>query len=147
MIRKREIAGTKHLNDLKAFIDCSNTIDDVYDGNDEYNPTRKGKIFIVFDDMIADIVSNKKFQILAKELFIGCRKLNISLVFITHSLFSVPKDVKLNSTHYLIMKISNKGELQNIAINHSADIDFKDFVKICREYTKELYSFFAIIKI
>ena len=147
MIRKREIAGTKHLNDLKAFIDCSNTIDDVYDGNDEYNPTRKGKILIVFDDMIADIVSNKKFQILAKELFIRCRKLNISLVFITHSLFSVPKDVKLNSTHYLIMKISNKGELQNIAINHSADIDFKDFVKICREYTKELYSFFAIIKI
>ena len=147
MIRKREIAGTKHLNDLKAFIDCSNTIDDVYDGNDEYNPTRKGKILIVFDDMIADIVSNKKFQILAKELFIRCRKLNISLVFITHSLFSVPKDVKLNSAHYLIMKISNKGELQNIAINHSADIDFKDFVKICREYTKELYSFFAIIKI
>ena len=147
MIRKREIAGTKHLNDLKAFIDCSNTIDDVYDGNDEYNPTRKGKILIVFDDMIADIVSNKKFQILAKELFIRCRKLNISLVFITHSLFSVPKDVKLNSTHYLIMKISSKGELQNIAINHSADIDFKDFVKICREYTKELYSFFAIIKI
>ena len=147
MIRKREIAGTKHLNDLKAFIDCSNTIDDVYDGNDEYNPTRKGKILIAFDDMIADIVSNKKFQILAKELFIRCRKLNISLVFITHSLFSVPKDVKLNSTHYLIMKISNKGELQNIAINHSADIDFKDFVKICREYTKELYSFFAIIKI
>ena len=147
MIRKREIAGTKHLNDLKAFIDCSNTIDDVYDGNDEYNPTRKGKILIVFDDMIADIVSNKKFQILVKELFIRCRKLNISPVFITHSLFSVPKDVKLNSTHYLIMKISNKGELQNIAINHSADIDFKDFVKICREYTKELYSFFAIIKI
>ena len=147
MIRKREIAGTKHLNDLKAFIDCSNTIDDVYNGNDEYNPTRKGKILIVFDDMIADIVSNKKFQILVKELFIRCRKLNISLVFITHSLFSVPKDVKLNSTHYLIMKISNKGELQNIAINHSADIDFKDFVKICREYTKELYSFFAIIKI
>ena len=147
MIRKREIAGTKHLNDLKAFIDCSNTIDDVYDGNDEYNPTRKGKILIVFDDMIADIVSNKKFQILVKELFIRCRKLNISLVFITHSLFSVPKDVKLNSTHYLIMKISNKGELQNIAINHSADIDFKDFVKICREYTQELYSFFAIIKI
>ena len=147
LIRKREIAGTKHLNDLKAFIDCSNTIDDVYDGNDEYNPTRKGKILIVFDDMIVDIVSNKKFQILVKELFIRCRKLNISLVFITHSLFSVPKDVKLNSTHYLIMKISNKGELQNIAINHSADIDFKDFVKICREYTKELYSFFAIIKI
>ena len=147
MIEKFEDAGTKHLNDSNAFIECSNTMDDVYGNIGNYNPSRKRKVLIVFDDMIADIMTNKKFQAMIKELFIRCRKLNISLVFITHSLFSVPKDVKLNSTHYLIMKISNKGELQNIAINHSADIDFKDFVKICREYTKELYSFFAIIKI
>ena len=94
--------------------------------------------------MIANIMSNKKFQAIIKELFIRCRKLNISLVFITQSYFSVPKDVRLNSTHYLIMKINNRKELQNIAINHSADIDYKDFVKIYRECTKKPYSFLTI---
>ena len=77
-------------------------------------------------------------------MFIRCRKLNISLVFITQSYFSVPKDVRLNSTHYLIMKINNKRELQNIAINHSVDIDYKDFMKIYRECTKEAYNFLTI---
>ena len=86
-------------------------------------------------------MTNKKFQSIIKELFIRCRKQNISLVFITQSYFSVPKDVRLNSAHYLIMKINNKRELQNIAINHSADIDFKDFMKIYRECTREPYSF------
>ena len=94
--------------------------------------------------MIADIMSNKKFQAVVKELFIRCRKLNISLVFITQFHFLVPKVVRLNSTHYLIMKINNRRELQNIAINHSADIDYKDFVKIYRECTKEPYSFLTI---
>ena len=74
-------------------------------------------------------MTNKKIQAIIKELFIRCRKLNISLVFITQSYFSVPKDVRLNSTHYLIMKINTKRELQNIAFNHSADIDYKDFLK------------------
>ena len=101
--------------------------------------TEKKKFLIVFDDMIADIMSNKKFQAIIKELFIRCRKLNISLVFITQSYFSVPKDVRLNSTHYLIMKISNRKELQNIAINHSADIDYKYFVRIYRECTRILF--------
>ena len=78
-------------------------MDDVYQNIDDYNPSRKRKILIVFDDMIADIMSNKKFQAIIKELFIRCRKLNISLVFITQSYFCVPKDVRLNSTHYLIM--------------------------------------------
>ena len=77
-------------------------------------------------------------------MFIRCRKLNISLVFLTQSYFSVPKDVRLNSTHYFIMKINNRKELQNIAINYSADIDYKDFMKIYREYTKEPYSFLTI---
>ena len=86
--------------------------------------------------MIADIMSYKKFQAIIKELFIRCRKLNISLVFITQSYFSVPKDVRLNSTHYLIMKINNERELQNIAINHSADIDYQDFKKTYRQCTK-----------
>ena len=144
LIKKREDAGIKHFNDTEAFIECSNTMDDVYENIDNYNPSRKRKILIVFDDMIADIMTNKKFQAIIKELFIRCRKLNISLVFITQSYFSVPKDVRLNSTHYLIMKINNKRELQNIAINHSADIDYKDFVKIYRECTKKPYSFLLI---
>ena len=91
--------------------------------------------------MIADIMTNKKFQDVLKELFIRCRKLNVSLIFITQSYFSVPKVVRLNSTYYLIMKINNRRELQSIAINHSADIDYKDFIKIYREYTKEPYFF------
>ena len=95
-----------------------------------YNPIRKRKQLIVFGDMIVDIMTNKKFQAIIKELFIRCRKLNISLVFITQSYFSVPKDVRLNLTHYLIMKINNKREFQNIVRNHSADIDYKDFRKI-----------------
>ena len=94
--------------------------------------------------MIADIMTNKKFQALIKELFIRRRKLNISLVFITQSYFSVPKDVRLNSTHYLIMKINNKKELQNTAINHSADIDYQDFIKVYRECIKEPYNFLTI---
>ena len=107
-------------------------MDYVYENTDDYNPNRKTKILIVFDDMIADIMSYKKFQALIKELFIRCRKLNVSLMFITQSYFSVPKDVRLNSTHYLIMKINNRKELQNIAINHSADIDHNGFVRIYR---------------
>ena len=94
--------------------------------------------------MIADIISNKKFQAIIKELFIRCRKLNISLVFITQSYFSVPKDVRLNSTHYLIMKINNRRELQNISINHSADINYQDFIEIYRECTKEPFNFLTI---
>ena len=86
-------------------------MNDVYDNINDYNPSRKRKILIVFDDMMVDIMSNKKFQAIVKELFIRCRKLNISLVFITQSYFSVPKDVRLHSTHNLIMKINNKREL------------------------------------
>ena len=141
LIRKRENVGIKHLSDSKAFIECSNTMDNVYENIDHYNLNRKIKILIAFDEMIADIMTNKTFQSIITELFIRCRKLNISLVFITQSYFSVPKDVRLNSTHYLIMKINNKRELQNVATNHSADIDFKDFIKIYRECTKEPCNF------
>ena len=110
LIRNRENTGIKHLNDSKAFIECSNTMNDVYENIDNYKPKRKRKTLIVFDDMIADIMKNKKFQSIIKELFIRCRKQNISLVFITQSYFSIPKDVRLNSTHYLIMKINNRKE-------------------------------------
>ena len=126
--RKEQNAGIKYLNDLNAFIEYSNTMDDVYENIHYYNSSRKRKILIIFDDMIADIMTNKRFQAIIKELFIRCRKLNISLAFITQSYFSVPKE-----NCYLIMKINNKRELQNIAINHSADIDDQDFVKIYRE--------------
>ena len=141
LIKKRENAGTKYFGGRNAFNGCSNTMDDVYENIDDYNPNRKRKILIVFDDMIADIMTNKKFQAIIKELFIRCRKLNISLVFITQSYFSVPKDVRLNSIHYLIMKINNRKELRKSAINHTADIDYKDFVKIYRECTKKPFSF------
>ena len=91
---------------------------------------QKRKILIFFDDMITDIMTNKGFQAIIKELFIRCRKLNIYPVFITQSYFSVPKEVRLNSIQYLIMKIHNKRELQHIATNHSANIDQKDVLKI-----------------
>ena len=81
---------------------------DVYENIDDYNPNRKRKILIMFDDMIADIMSNKEFQAIVKELFVRCRKLNTSLAFITQSYFSVPKNVRLNSTYYLIMEINKK---------------------------------------
>ena len=94
---------------------------------------RNGKILIVVDDMIADINSNKKFQAIVKEIFIKYIKFDISLVFITQSYFLVPKDIRLNSTRYLIMKIHDKRELQHIANNHSADLDYKDFMMTYRK--------------
>ena len=144
LIGKRENTGIKYLNDLKAFIECSDTMNDVYQNVDDYKLTIKIKILIVFNDMIVDIMSNKKFQPVVIELFNRCRKLNISLVFITHSYLFVLKDFRLNSAHYLIMKINNKKELQNIVITHSADIDYKDFINISMECTKEPYLFLTI---
>ena len=108
LIKECEDAEIKDLNGPSAFIEYSNTMDDVYNNIDDYNPKRKRKILIVFDDIIADIMNNKKFQAIIKELFIRCRKLSISLVFITQSYFSVPKEVRLNSAHYLIMKFTTK---------------------------------------
>ena len=144
LIKKRENAGIKNVNNPNPFIVCSNTMDNVYEDIDNYNPKRNKKVLIVFDDMIADIMTNKRFQAIIKELFIRCRKLNISLVFITQSYFSIPKDVRLNSTHYFIMKINNNRKLQNYAIHHSADIDYQDFKKIYKECTKEPYNFWTI---
>ena len=106
-------------------------MDNVYNNFNDYNPIRKRKILIVFDHVIADMNTDKDIQSNSvRDLFIRRKKLNIFLVFITQSYFSVPKDVRLNSTHYLKMKIYNKRELQDIASNHSADVDYKDFLKI-----------------
>ena len=87
---------------------------------------------------------DKKAQQVLKELFIRCTKLHISFYFLTHSYFSVPKDLRLKCTNYIIFKLNNKRELNNIFINHSADIDYKDFAKIYRNCTKEPYNFLAI---
>ena len=144
LIKKRENAGIKHINDSNAFIECSNTMDEFYENINDYNPSRQRKILIVFDDIIAEIMSNKKVHAIIKELFIRCRKLNILLVFITQSCFFVPKDVRLNSAHYLLIKINNRKELQNIAINDSAVIYYKDFMKLYRECTREPHSFWTI---
>ena len=111
-INKRESTGLKHFNDPKAFSEYSNDIQDVYKNTDDYNPDKENKILTVFDDMIADMINNKKLNSSVTDLFIRGRKLNISLVFITQSYFKVPKDVRLNTTQFFIMKIPNKRELQ-----------------------------------
>ena len=141
LIKKRESIGLKHFNDPKAFIEYSNDMHDVYKNIDDYNLDKENKILIVFDDMIADMINNKKLNSIVTELFIRGRKQNISLVFITQSYFKVPKDVRLNTTHFFIMKIPNKRELQQIAISHSSDIGFKDFIKIYKKCTDKPYSF------
>ena len=107
LIKKHDNIGIKHLNGPNPLIECSNTMDDVYKNTDDYNPSRKRKKLIVFDDMIANIMKKSRFQAIIKELFIRCRKLIISLVFIMQSYFSIPKDVRLNSTQYLTIKINN----------------------------------------
>ena len=91
--------------------------------------------------MIADMINNNKLNPIVTELFIRGRKLNISIAFITQSHFKAPKDVRLNSTHFFIMKVPNKRELQQIALNHSSDIDFKDFMQIYKKFNTEPYSF------
>ena len=103
---------------------------DVYKNIDEYNTDKEQKILIVFDDIIADMINDKKLNSLVTELFIRGRKLNISLAFIMQSYFKVPKDVRLNSTHFFIVKIPNKRELQQIALNHSSNINSKYFIKM-----------------
>ena len=109
----------------------------VYKPIENYNPNKDCKILTVFNDMIADMINNKKINPVVTELFIRGRKLNISNVFINQSYFKVPKDVKINSTHSFSMKIPNKRELQQTALNHSSDIDFKDFMKIYKKCTTE----------
>ena len=94
MIKNRENTGNKHLNHLKAFIECSNTMNDIFENIDDYNPSRKRKILIVFDNMIADIMTNKEFQSSIKELFIRCRKLNISLVFSIIFLYQIQRIIR-----------------------------------------------------
>ena len=125
-------------------------MDDIYKNIEEYNPNKKRKILIqkrkiliTFDDMIADMLSNKKLNLIVTELFIRGIKLYISLDFVTHSYFAVPKNIRLNSAHYIVMKIPNKRELQQIAFNHLSDINFQDFMNLYKRCTAKPYSFFG----
>ena len=111
-----------------------NDIHDNYKNVEEYNPNRKRKILNVFDDMIADMLSNRKLNPILNESFLRGSKLNLSLVFIIISYFAEPKNTRLNSTHYCIINIPNKQELQKIGFNHSKDIDFKEFMNLHKIY-------------
>ena len=141
LINKRESTGSKYFNDPKAFIEYSDARQDAYKNIYEHNADKDSKLLIIFDDMIADMINNKKLNSLVTKLFIRGRKLNISFVFITQSYFKVLKNVRLNSTHFFVMKIPNKRELQQISLNHSSDINSKDFIKIYKKCTAEPYSF------
>ena len=102
---------------------------------------------IVSDDMITDMLNNKRLNPVVAKLFIKGRELNISLVFITQSYFAVPKNFRLSSTHYFIMKIINKTELQQIAFNHSSDIDFQDFMNLYKKLLQNNTLFYLLIKL
>ena len=119
--------GIKNLNDPHAFIEYSNDMNDVLENINNYNKNRDKKVLIIFDDIIADIMRSEKLKAIVKELFIRCRKLNISIVFMIQSYFTTPKDARLNSTHYILMKISNKKELRSIAEENSGHLDLKTF--------------------
>ena len=95
--------------------------------------------------MIFDLFSNKKRNPIVTELFIRRRKPNIYLIFIIQSYFAVPKNIRLNSTHYFIIKIPNKQEVQQIAFNHLSDIDFKDFMNLYKNYTAKPCSFLVML--
>ena len=114
LINKSEGVAIDHFNDPKAFIEYSNDIRDVCKNIDEYSLDKENKILIVFDDMIADMIHNKKVNSIITELFIRSRKLNISLVFISQSYFRVPKDVRLNTTHFFIAKVPNKENFKKL---------------------------------
>ena len=114
---------------------------DLYKNSNYYNPNKENKKLIVFNDMIAEMIRKKNLDSVVTELFIRSRKLKISLVFITQTYFKVPKNVRLNTTHFFIAKIPNRREIQEIARKHSSDIKTENFNNIYIECTAEPYSF------
>lgn len=135
--KKREDAGINRYDGQKTFMEYSNTVDDIYDNMNDYDPGRSRNMLIV----------NRKCQLIVNEPFIRCKKLHIFLALITRSCIHphpMPNAVRLSSTHYPIMKIHNKKELQDIATNHSANIDYMDFMKSYRKYISQPYSFLTI---
>ena len=131
-IKKWESTGLQFCEDLKSFIEYSNDIDYIYKNIEEYHPGSERKILLIFEDIISDMLGNKKCNPIVTELFFKGRKLNNTLVLITQSYFPVPKYIRLNSTHYFNMKVPNRWELQKIAFNHSLDIGIKGFISLCK---------------
>ena len=129
------------MNDPKVFIKYSNDIKDVYISIEEYNPVKERKVLTVLHDLITDMMSNKKLHSVVTDLFIRGQKLNISVVLTTQLNVSVTKDVRRNTTYLFIMSISSRGELKQIAINHSSDIDSDEFKRLYRKYTARPYSY------
>ena len=119
------------MNDSKASIEYLNDLDGIYKIIEEYNPNKKRKILTVSEDIIADMVNNKKLNLV--------RKLKIFLVFIAQSYFAVRKNIRLNSTHYFIIKIPNKRELEQVVFNHLLDIDFRELLQ--KMYCKIIFFF------
>ena len=119
-------------------------MDNICKNIEEYNPDKKQKLLIVFDDMIDYMLSYKKPNLIVTELFIRGRKLNISLAFMTQSYFAIPKDIRLNAIHYFVIKIPNKIEFQQISFNNSLDIDFQDFMNLYKKCTAKPYPFLVI---
>ena len=115
-------------------------MDDIYKNIVEYNSNKKRKLLIIFDDMTDDMLSNEKLNPVVTELFIRAREIHIYLVFIAQSYFAVPKNITLNSIHCFIMRIQNKQDLQQIAFNHSSDIDYRDFMNLYKKCTAKRYS-------
>ena len=140
LINGKEKVGIEILKILKGSIDYSQTNEDVHENLEDYNPTKKRRVLIVFDDIIGHNESNKKLYPIVTELFLR-RKNALFCFFLSQSYFKVPKTIRLNGTHYFITKIPNKRELQQVASNHSPDTDFKDFMKLYKKYTEELDSF------
>ena len=138
LIIKWESKSLKHFNNSKVFIEYFDDMDNIYKNIVDYNPNKKCKILIVFDDMITDMHSNEKLDKTVTELCIRGRKLAISLVFNTQAFSKVPNDVRLSTTHFFIMKIPNKREPEQVAYNHSSDIDFKDFINLCKICTAKI---------
>ena len=118
-------------------------MDDIHKNIEEHNPNKKRKILIAFYDMIDDMLGNKKPNPIVTELFIRVRKLNISIILIIQSQFTVPKDIRLSSTHYFLMKIQEKKQLQQYAFNHSSDIEFQDLLNLYKMCTAK--PFFVLV--
>ena len=138
LIIKWDSKNLKHFNNSKVFVEYLNDMDNIYKNIVDYNQNKKRKILIVFDDIITDMHSNERLDKTVTELSIRGRKLAISLVFNTQAYLKLPNDVRLSTTHFFIMKIPNKREPEQVAYNHSSDIDFKDFMNLCKICTAKI---------
>ena len=143
-LKKRKSAGLKHFYDSKDFTEYPNDMDDIYKNIERYNPNKKHEMLIVFDEVIADMLSNKKLNPIVTESFIKARKLNISFVLFMQYYLAGSRNIRPNSTYCFIMKIPNKGHLQQNAFNLSSDIDFQEFMNLYKKCTTKLYYFLVI---